>query len=179
MLHLTDNNLQKQATAKLMALIPFSAEDVAENEKGYFTDSQKLRLKPKTDLFIALSGIGAFFGFAVSLIFFFVGQNSDDYLLPTAVSLALFGACFYAIFWSLKLANQIKKGYGVRKVEGFADLSIVYTGEHNDIPNYLLKIRNVSFKLNEQTYDAFAPGDYRIYYFRLIRNEMLSVESAD
>jgi hypothetical protein len=162
-----------------MPVIPFTEEDLTENEKGLLTDSQKKRLKPKTDLIIALSGIGAFFGFIVSLIFFFVGQNSEDYFLPTAVSLMIFGVCFYAIFWGVKIAKQVRKGYGVKCVEGFAELSINYSGEHNDVPNYNLRIRNVHFKLNEQAYDAFSEGDYRVFYFRLLRNELLAVEPLD
>jgi hypothetical protein len=93
--------------------------------------------------------------------------------------ITVFGVCFYAVFWGLALASQVKKGYGVKKIEGFAELSISYTGKKNDIPVYELAIQNVSFQLKEKTYNAFAEGDYRIYYFRLIRNELLSVETLD
>jgi len=118
-------------------------------------------------------------GFISAVIFFYVSQNSNGFFFPTALSITVFGICFYAIFWSLALANQIKKGYGVRRIEGFAELFITYSDRNNDIPVYNLKIRNVKFRLNENIYNAFETGEYRVYYFPLLRNEMLSVESLD
>jgi hypothetical protein len=182
MLHITpvkNTNLQKFAQEKLMRVIPFTDADLAMNDGGFFSDAQQNRLKPKTDLYIALSIIGTFVGFVFAAIFFFVGQNASGYLFPTAVSLVVFGVCFYGIFWGLALANQIKKGYGVKKTEGVAELSISYSGRHTDIPVYTLTIQNVYFRLNEQTYNAFETGEYRVYYFRLLRNELLSVEPVN
>jgi hypothetical protein len=174
-----NTNLQSAAREKLMRAIPFTEADVRLNDDGFFSEAQKERLKPKTDLYIALSAIGAFVGFVVSAIFFFVGQNSDNFLLPTLFCLIVFSVCFYAIFWSAALAGKIKRGYGVKKIEGFADLSVSYSGENGDIPVYHLNIGGVYFRLDEKFYDAFAPGNYRIFYFPLIRNEILSVEVID
>jgi len=162
-----------------MQLIPFTEDDLAANDDGFFTEAQKKLLKPKTDLFIALSVIGAFMGFVIAVILFYVGQNTSGFFFPTAFSLIVFGICFYGVFWSLAIANKIKRGYGVKKVEGFADLWIEYSGKDNEIPVYLLRIQGVRFRLNEKTYDAFAEGEYRVYYFRLLQNELLSVEPAD
>src|SRR6185369_3947069 len=148
-----NKNLQNIAKERLMPVIPFTDGDLAMNDDGFFSDNQQKRLKPKTDLYIALSGIGAFVGFVLTAIFFYVGQNSDRFFLPTLVSITAFGISFYGVFWGLALSNKIKKGYGVKKVEGFAELSLTYGGKNNDIPYYRMKINGINFHLNEKTYD--------------------------
>ena len=176
-INLTKNNeLQKAAQAKLRQLIPFDDDDLGMNDDGFFSAAQQQRLKPKTDLYIALSIIGSFVGFVAASAFFYVGRNSDSFVFATAFCMIVFGVCFYAIFWSQALAKQIKRGIGVKKVEGRAELSIVYTGKNNDVPNYNLIIKGVRFGLSREVFDAFAEGEYRIYYFRLLQNEILSVE---
>ncbi|GEM_PF-3871808 len=131
-----------------MPLIPFSDADLAMNDEGFFSAAQQMSLKRKTDLYIALSVISALMGFVSALIFFYVGQNSNNLIFATGLCITIFGICFCGIFWSLALANQIKRGYGVKKVEGRAELYIVYTGKNRDIPNYNLRIQNVNFHLN-------------------------------
>jgi hypothetical protein len=170
------NSLGKISQEKLMRLIPFNEDDLAANDDGYFTDAQKMRLKPKTDLYIALSSIGAFMGFVVALICFYVGNKSENNVYLTGVFIAVFGICFIGIAWAMSLANQIKRGFGVKKAEGNAELFITYSGEDEDIPNYKLQIGGVGFDLSREVYEAFESGKYRVYYFRLLRNEMLSVE---
>ena len=180
MLNLTpgtkNNRLEKIAQQRLMSQIPFTEQDLGMNDDGYFSDAQKARLKPKTDLYIALCSIGAFMAFVIASVCFFTAQESDQYFWLTGIFVALFGICFFGINWSLALARQIRRGYGVKKVEGAADLYITYSGRNNDIPVYNLRIGDVYFRLTKEIYDAFESGEYRVYYFRLLRNEMLSVE---
>ncbi|HEY8562682.1 MAG TPA: hypothetical protein VIL74_20050 [Pyrinomonadaceae bacterium] len=174
-----NKNLEQKAQTKLMREIPFTAADLAANDDGFFSAAQQQRLKPKTDLYIALSAIGAFFCFVLALVFFYVGADDERFLLPTGVCLVAFGVCFYGVFWSMTLASRIKKGFGVKTAEGAAELFITYSGRHNEIPVYNLKIRNVKFQLSEAVYNAFETGHYRVYYFPLLRNELLSVEPAE
>jgi hypothetical protein len=135
-----------------------------------FQRGKKNKLKPKVELYIWLCIIISFFSFCLSVIGFFV----NEFLLLTAGSVAIFGISFYGIFWSLGLKNQILKGFGVKKVEDTATLFIHY--KNNDIPIYLMKIGGLSFKLDKETYDAFVETEYRVYYFKLLRNELLSAE---
>ncbi len=167
---------EKIAQKKLMPLIPFDETDLAMNDDGFFSDAQKLRLKPKTDLYIALSSIGAFMAFVVALICFYMGRNTDAYVFITGVFIAIFGICSFGISWSLSLARQIKRGFGVKKIEGNAELYVTYSGKNDEIHEYNLRIKNVNFRLSQQVYDAFETGEYRVYYFRLLRNELLAVE---
>lgn len=182
MLQIQDTNLPKNKTLKKAAAeklgkaIPFNEADLARNADGFFSETQKQRLKPKTDLYTALSSIAAFMAFVVAMVCFFMGRDSGTYVFITGLFVALFGICFFAIYWSLALARQIKAGYGVKKVQGLAELSINYSGENSNIPNYNLRIDRVDFRLSEQVYDAFETGEYRVYYFRLLQNEILSVE---
>ena len=170
------NSLEKTSQQRLMQVIPFNETDLAANDDGFFTDAQKLRLKPKTDLYIALSSIGAFMGFVIAMICFYIGNEAENYVYMTGFFIAVFGICFIGIAWGLSLARQIKRGYGVKKAEGSAELFITYSGKHNDIPNYNLRIQGVEFNLSQEVYDAFETGIFRVYYFRLLGNEILSVE---
>lgn len=171
-----NNSLEIKAQLKLMPLIPFTESDLAANHDGYFSDAQKLRLKPQTDLYIALASIGAFMGFVIAMICFYIGNESENYVYVTGFFIAVFGICFIGIAWALNLAKQIKRGYGVKKAEGYAELYITYSGEDDDVPNYKFKIGGVGFGLNREVYEAFEHGKYRVYYFRLLKNELLSVE---
>ena len=179
MLLTTQNtSLQKNAQEKLMHLIPFTDKELRVNDDGFFSESQQRRLKPKADLYTALSVLGAFFGFVVAIILFFAVEYSFEGAFLTAVCLGVFGVCFYGIFWSLGLSNKIKKGYGVKKVEGFAELFITYSGRDNNIPIYQLRVNEVKFRLEKEIYNAFEEGNYRVYYFPLLRNELLSLKPA-
>jgi len=162
---------------KLKAAILFNEQDLALNEDGYFSESQKNKLKPKVDLYIWLCIICSFFSFCLALIGFFAGDNSYGFVTFTSIIIAIFGLSFYGIIWSSNLKARLLKGYGVKKVEGRANLQLFYTGKNNEVPNYSLEINQVRFVLDEKTFDAFETTDYRVYYFKLIRNELLSAEA--
>ena len=100
----------KAARERLGRAIPFLDEELAMNDDGFFSEAQKLRLKPKTDLYIALCSISAFMAFVIAMVCFFFGRDSDEYVFTTGVFVALFGICFFGISWSLALAKQVKRG---------------------------------------------------------------------
>lgn len=159
-----------------MPLIPFSNDDLAANDDGFLTDSQKTRLKPITDLYIALCVIAAFMCSITAAVFFYVDRGKNEYFFLTTACMIVFGVFVYGAVWSLARSKRIKNGIGVKKAEGFAESYIIYTGKNADIPNFRLKIQNVVFRLDRTVYNAFTNGNYRIYYYPLLRNEFLSLE---
>lgn len=165
-----------QSMQKLTEAIGFRREDLELNEKGYFSESQINKLMPKIELYIWLLIIAAFFSFCLALIGFFTGNETTEATILTTVFVAIFGFCVFGTVWSINQKSKILKGYGVKKIEGWAHLSIIYTGDGKQIPNYFMHIHDVQFKLDEKTFDAFEKRDYRVYYYELLRNELLAAE---
>jgi hypothetical protein len=170
----------RQPTAELMMKAnAFSIDDLQMNDDLQLSPAQKIKLKAKTDLIIILNAIGAIFCFIINFILFRIGQEYGQLFLLQTSFIILFGVCFFLTFWGLGINKKVKRGYGVKVVEGTPELSLTYSGTDNKIPVYNLKMGEVKFVLNEQTYYAFDGGDFRIYYFPIFRKEILSIEPID
>jgi hypothetical protein len=169
-------NLKGKTTSKLMQMIPFTESDLTMNRNFTLSDSQKARIKPKVDLYLYLSGFSAAIFLFLLPVFAYHGFGSLLLLifLGSGFLISLIG-----FIWSFRLKKQLDKNQGIKIVAGEADFDVSYEGDNSDIPVYFLTIKEVKFYLSEEIYHAFLGKRFRIYYFQILRNEILSVEVFD
>lgn len=168
-----------KTTAKLMQAIPFTENDLAENRKFKLSEPQKERIKPKVDLCVYLSAIGVVVFFFMTLAFAYNGIGTSSLLLFAGFCAFAFLAGLIGFIWSLKLNNLLKNNEGIKIIAGEADFDISYEDDDLDRPIYSLTIKEIKFIVNEKIYDAFIGKRFRIYYYRVLKNEILSVEVFD
>lgn len=161
---------------KLMETIPFTEMDLEVNGRFKVSRTQKERLKPKVDLYFILTIIATFVLSVFTLVVAYADlRESALFVIKVFLGVATFAAVICLIL-SFRIKLQWISREGVKTVVGNSNLEIFYSGENNDIPNYRITINGVSFRLTEQLYDAFPNGKLRVYYFRILHNELLSVE---
>ncbi|MBS1794018.1 MAG: hypothetical protein JSS81_09200 [Acidobacteria bacterium] len=161
----------------LMRGIPFTIEDLDANDEGFLSARQITELKAKTDLYTALGVLAAFMSFCLATILFYLANDVATMTALKIISLIVFAVSMFAVTLGLKLGRRVRRGSGVKTVEGKAELSLSVstTGE---APVYSLRIGGAEFLLTKEAYLSFAPGEYRVYYYQLIGKVLLSAEKT-
>ena len=176
----------KVKNEKLMAAIPFTDDDLATNREFEITANQKMRVKAKIDLHIFFSFFGTGICFVVGFIALIGDIDSTTLLILKILGTAGFGVFFYWAVLSINWNKRLKINRGVKLSEGTAELSVKYipnyapsANDNEKIPHYIMKVGNVEFEMDEETFYSIKGKQFRIYYFQLLKKEILSIENID
>ncbi|HVE55928.1 MAG TPA: hypothetical protein VNB22_03815 [Pyrinomonadaceae bacterium] len=180
------NQAVKVKNEKLMASIPFTDDDLATNRRFEITANQKMRLKAKIELYIFFSFFGTAICFVIGFIALIVNIDSTNLFIMKILGIVGFGVFFYWAVLSISWNQRLRKNRGVKLAEGTAELSIKYMSnypsssyDNEKIPHYFMKVGKVNFEIDEETFDSIKGKQFRIYYFQLLKKEILSIENID
>ena len=175
--------MSKNTNEKLMEEFSFNEKDLSLNRQLKLSEKQKHKLKPEIEIYIGLSFLFTTISFCAAVFALFTGYESAKQFFLTSTIVLGFGASFFWAFISVQWLNQIKKYSGVYLIEGKADFDISYKSNGSnqnsafDIAVYSMKVGNIKFYLDEETYDSIVGDEFRVYYFQTLRKVVLSIEN--
>ncbi len=154
---------------KRLKITPFSQNDLELNKQGKFSEPQRETIQ-STIYF----NFGLWLFFTVTFFAPFLIVFPKVSLIAGLVGLvSLFGLFMYVFIFIKKLKNDGE----IEFVEGMPDFEIHFS--EDETPYYSIKINNLKFGVDEETYYGFTGKKVRVFYFAAPNKIMLSAEIID